>query len=72
MLDWCIHNPAGVRSKRNCTPLEDMRMLGSTDKENSTGIDRESSRGTVGNSIHSDTWFYTTLNQPSAPKLSVL
>ena len=73
MLDWCIHNPAGVRSKRNCTPSEDMRTLGSTDRENNTGTDRgENSRGTVGNSIHIDTWFYTILNQPSAPKLSVL
>jgi len=38
----------------------------------SSGTDRESSRGTVGNSIHIDTWFYTTLKQPSASKLSVL
>ena len=36
-------------------------MLGSTDRENS--------RGTVGNSIHIDTWFYTALKQPSAPQI---
>jgi len=47
-LDLYRHSPAATHSMHSCRLVRDRCMLG-------TRTDRESSRGTVGNSIHIDT-----------------